>query len=64
MFEIQITACVIHYKVMDCAGALIRKRELISSYAVIIRLFRGEKAVGQKREKEACSVATFDKRDE
>ena len=22
--EIQITACVIHYEVMDCAGALIR----------------------------------------
>ena len=59
--EIQITACIIHYKV---AGALIRKRQLIASYAVIICLFLGDEVVGHKREKEACSVATFEKRDE
>ena len=62
--EIQVTACGIHYYVMDCAGALIRNRELIASYAVIILLFRGEEVFGHKREKEACSVVTFDKRDE
>ena len=62
--ESEIIACVIHYKVMDCAGALIRNRELIASYAVIIHLFLGNQVVGHKREKEACSVVTFEKRDE
>ena len=63
--ESQITACVIHYKVMDCAGALIRNRALIfASYAVIKHLFHGDEVVGHKREKEACSVVIFDKCDE
>ena len=47
---------------MDCAGALIRKRELIASYAVILRLFDGDEVVGHK--KEAWSVVTYDKCDE
>ena len=42
--EIQITACGIHCKVMNYAGA-ITNRELIASY-VIISLFHGEEVFG------------------
>ena len=56
---IKITACGIHFKVMDCAGALMTNQELIVSYFIILLLY-GEEIFWHI---DACSVVTFDKHD-